>query len=232
MVLLFSCLADYTFFDRAFGSESLGKAKSAPSPGLPKPGKRPDESSTSRIRSKTQAAGRRVASVLQKIGLTQSIGEGQSVSDVEAAGHSGECVRGAEGLSERASPLRCPAEGNYWPQTSLSRSQEPDYPEPGLLKPKELAHPSPKAGNSHPEKAHGGLNGTAPPRYNSSQLQEILYGGPDAPPHQPRAPAYPFDDPGGSLAPGDKMATTRHMSLLERKKKQWEEERGECVLLQ
>lgn len=229
---MFSCLADYTFFDRAFGSESLGKAKSAPSPGFPKPGKRPDESSTSRIRSKTQAAGRRVASVLQKIGLAQSIGEGQSVSDVEAAGHSGECVRGAEGLSERASPLRCPVEGNYWPQTSLSRSQEPDYPEPGLLKPKELAHQSPKAGNSHPEKAHSGLNGTAPPRYNSSQLQEILYGGPDAPPHQLRAPAYPFDDPGGSLAPGDKMATTRHMSLLERKKKQWEEERGECVLLQ
>lgn len=230
MLLLFCCFADYTFFDRAFGNEPFGKAKSAPY--LSNPGKKSDESSKRQIRTNTVAASRRVASVLQKIHVTQSIGKEQTVSDAETAEHSREYISGAIGLSDKASPPRCPLEGNTSPQSSFSKSHEPYCPESGLLKPKELAHHSPKAGISRPEEAHGSLNGTAPPRYNSSQLQEILYGGPDAPLHHPRAPPYHFDDPGGSLALGDKMATTRHMSLLERKKKQWEEERGEFLLQQ
>lgn len=215
-----SFVADYTFFDRAFG-----KATSTQSPCLSHPGRGAGGGSKKQIRTNKRLASRRVASVLQKIHLAKDTAKEQIVSEVEAAGNNREYI----GLADRTSPLYCALEGNGSSQFCYPQSHELYYPGSGLLKPKELAeaHHSPKVRHPKSGETCNGLNGTAHPRYNSSQLQEILYGGPDAPTDNPRAPRYHFEDPGGSLASGDKMATTRHLSLLERKKKQWEEERGE-----
>ena len=77
--------------------------------------------------------------------------------------------------------------------------------------------------------ASGVRGGKVQPSHNSSRLQEILYGRanestrPPTASHQHQQRAH---SPGVSVGGG--MTSTKHMSLLERKKKQWEEERGKA----
>ncbi|XP_063872650.1 serine/arginine repetitive matrix protein 1-like isoform X2 [Scylla paramamosain] len=90
------------------------------------------------------------------------------------------------------------------------------------------------AGTASPVPESSGVpgvrGGKVQPSHNSSRLQDILYGraneSPRASPasQQQQQQQQRAHSPGVSVGGG--MTSTKHMSLLERKKKQWEEERA------
>ncbi|XP_063859269.1 uncharacterized protein LOC135100378 [Scylla paramamosain] len=88
------------------------------------------------------------------------------------------------------------------------------------------------AGTASPVPESSGVpgvrGGKVQPSHNSSRLQEILYGRANespraSPASQQQQQQQRAHSPGVSVGGG--MTSTKHMSLLERKKKQWEEER-------
>ncbi|XP_042222802.1 putative uncharacterized protein DDB_G0271606 [Homarus americanus] len=229
IVILTFFFPDYTFFDEAFGKGSQPLRRPSPQSGRP-----PEDAPSS--------------------GPLSHQEETLTGGSKQQKGRTGGAETPGVGVNHRPGRTRLPASRTTQVLKKINSSYTSDdsvRPEPdsesvdGSSEPPQQSigpvgpgvHNTPQApqGEGNLSLPHTDFtNGPVKSSHNSSQLQNILFGSPDDPPrpHGPRQQQQQQhqqqEQPhstGGSVA-GDKMAATRHLSLLERKKKQWEEERA------